>query len=360
MKTEAMLDSNENYIKSLASKKKKAKESVSKEDKRAFAKKLGNGDEKAKEAYAEKLVENATLGVMAQLIFTDFFNQDTLEVGDPKYYTLDEPVPQGAEIMEIAMNGGTPRRAVVQDGQLVRVTPYQVTSPEVEMNKFTLRQGNISQTEKARERIERGNAHHIDLDAKNLLEAGLVNDFEAVEGIQIEDRVKNFPKTNDIDLSSEGEITLNVIKRIAKHFDQLGRQIRNVYIPSNRREDLWDWMSIPAGYDDGSEVTADSVIPAGMHENIIRTGTLNNILGYNLNLIPLNTLNGDEDEGDVHIWVTTNQAAGEFRTIPEFSDVHTDEDAKRLYFQENRAVAMFQTPNQKVNYARVKIASENV
>ncbi|MFW6015300.1 MAG: hypothetical protein ACOCRK_02620 [bacterium] len=352
---DSLLDDNKKYIKNLANKKKELEDKVSKEDQREFVKKLAT-DKETQEFYAQKLVEKATLGVESQLVFADFFRHGTISPGDPLYYTLDDPVSGKAEILEIAMNGGTPRRAVVQDGQLVRITPYQVTSPEVTMNKFTLKQGDISNEQKARERIEKGNANNIDLDAISLLESGLTDDLTAIDGIYIDERVKNFPQTNDIDLSAEDGITLDVVKEIASHFDQLGRKIRNVYIPSNRRSDLWDWMSIPPGYDDGSGVTADSVVPMSLQESIIRTGSLNRILGYNLNLIPLNTLNGDSSEGAVYIWVSTTAPAGEFRQMPAFSDVFRDEDAKRLYWQENRVIAMFMTPNERINYARIRIA----
>ena len=354
-KFDSLLDSNKEYIKAMADNKKEAQDKVTKQDKIEFVKSLAVND-KVKQAYAQELVENTTLGVEAQLVFADFFNRGTISPGEPLYYTLDEPVDGDAEITEIAMQGGEPRRAVVQGGDLVRVTPYQVTSEEVTMNKFSLKQGDISNEEKARKRIEKSNANNIDLDAKTLLGAGLTDDLPGTKGINIGDRVKNFPTANKLDLNSEGGITLNVMKKIAEHFDQVGRRVRNVYIPSNRRSDLWDWLSIPAGYDDGSGVNADTVVPQSLHERIISTGTLNNIFGYDMNMIPLNTLNGKSADGNVYIWISTTEPAGEFRNMPQFSDVHQDEDAKRLYFTENRTVAMFQTPNQKINYLRVRIA----
>ncbi|MGV9141346.1 MAG: hypothetical protein ACOC1X_00245, partial [Promethearchaeota archaeon] len=189
----------------------------------------------------------------------------------------------------------------------------------------------------------------------DLLEEGLTTDIEDVEGIYIDSRVKQFPNSTDLDMSDEEGITLDVLKTIAEHFDQLGRQIQNIYIPSNRRSDIWDWMSIPAGYDDGSGVDADNVVPIDMHSNIVRTGSVNNLFGYSVNFVPLNILNGDADNGEVYLWVSTNEPAGEYREVPEISYTHTHEDARNVYYQQSRGLAMFQVPNQKLNYMRVRV-----
>lgn len=361
-KINAMLPKNRSRIKELIAKKKnKMEESeASTEEKVEFLEKLAT-DKKVREAYAERLAEETTLGIEAQFIATDFFNIDTIEIGQPFYYTLDEPVDR-ATITEISVHGGTPRESIVQDVDMVRVTPYKVTSPQVSMSKFNLRQGDLTHEPAMRRRCEKGIAAMIEDDSWSLLEAGLLSNvddadsFEDIDGINIDDRVMEYPTDNELDLGSEGGLTLEVFKKIADHFNRLGRQVRNIYIPSNRQSDLWDWMSIPAGYDDGSGVDADGVVPMALHEQIVRTGSVNNLFGYPVNLVPLNTLRGTANSDDgVYIWVNTGMACGEFRNIPAVTSTYSEEDAERIYFQQTRGLALFQLPPQKLNYARVKI-----
>ena len=353
MEIKTRLASNQDRLEAKAKERKEKKASVDKETKVKTLKAMADNKD-LQNKFASKVAEKTSVGIEGQLVFADFLNMGTIDVGEPLIYTLDEPVER-ANIMEMSMQGGTPRETVVQNADYVRVNPYLVSSPEVSMSKFSLRQGDISAEEKALKRIEKAVARTMDTDAKSLLEAGVVNDFEAVDGINIDDNVTEFPLSNSKDMSSEGAITLNVLKAIARHYNLIGKRIRNVYVPATRLTDLWDFMSLPAGYDDGSGVKADNVLPQAMHEQVIRTGTLKNIFGYDMNLIPVNTLNGDAGNGAVNIWVSTYESAGEYREIPQFTDTFNHEDAKRMYFTLNKAIAMFQTPNQKLNYLKVQI-----
>ncbi|MFW6029202.1 MAG: hypothetical protein ACOCRO_02990 [Halanaerobiales bacterium] len=363
-RVDSLLENNKKKILAKAKETEKNKKAVSKKQKRQYLKAIANDDYielpngkkvKAREAYAEALVENTTVGIEAQLVFTEFLNMESLSPPeDPLYYTLDQPLTEDGKLYEISQHGGTPREMVIQkEKDIVRITPYEITSDEESMSKWSLKQGDLTNEEAMRNRVAKAIAKKEETDSKTLLENGLFTDIDDVDGVYIEDEVEEYPTANDLDLTSEEGLTLEVFKQIAKHFDMLGKTVRNVYIPSNRRYDLWDWLSIPAGYDDGSDVDADTVIPQGLHEEVVRTGTVNNLFGYPVNLVPLNTLNGSSGSS-VYAWVATNDPAGEYRDIPAYSSVFRDEDARRVYFTENRVLAMFQTPNQRLNYARVE------
>lgn len=367
VRADSLLDSNRDKILTKAKEKEEKKKSVSKKKKRKYLEAVANGEKvelangekvDAREAYAEELVENTTVGIEAQLVFADFLNMESLNPpDDPLYYTLDQPLTEEGSLYEISQHGGTPREMVIQkEKDVVRITPYEITSDEESMSKWSLKQGDLTNEQAMRNRVSKTIANKEESDAKTLLENGLSSDLASVDGIYIESDVQEYPNTNDYDLSSEAGFTLEVFKQIAKHFDMLGKNVRNVYIPSNRRYDMWDWLSIPAGYSDGSGVNADDVVPQGLHEEVIRTGTVNNLFGYPVNLVPLNTLNGTTGS-PVYAWVSSTEPAGEYRDIPTYSSVYRDEDARRVYFTENRVLSMFQTPNQRFNYARVQVDS---
>lgn len=349
---------NKDRIVNLYEKKKEAKDKVSDAERQEFLQEMGAGNEEKINIYAQQLIQKTTAGIEAQMVATDFFDMGTIDVNnEPLIYTTDEKIDsKDAEVLEMTVHGRAPRKTMIQEGGIVRIKPYLVTSDEESMVKFSLRQGDISNAEKMEQRIEKGLSGKIDDDAWLVLENGLTTSLSSVEGIHIDSRVQQFPESIDVDMNAEGGITLEVLKRIAEHFDQLGISIENIYIPSNRRSDLWDWMSIPSGYSETDAVSANDVVPQDIHSQVIRTGTVNNLFGYPIDLIPLNTLNGDTSNGEVYIWVSTTADAGVFREIPEAGDVYTDEDAKRIYMQQSRAIAMFQTPAQKLNYMRVRIA----
>jgi len=353
-KIKTRLASNQDRLEGKAKAKKEREEKASREDKVKTLKAMAD-DKDLQTQFASKIADKTSVGIEGQLIFSDFLNMGTIDTGEPLIYTLDEPVDR-ASINEISMQGGRPRESIVQNADYVRVNPYLVSSPEVSMSKFSLRQGDISAKDKALKRLEKAEAKMMDEDAKSLLDGGITTDFAGVDGIHIDDNVTEFPAGNNKDMSAQGGITMDILKEIARHSNLIGKRIRNVYVPSTRLTDVWDFMSLPAGYDDGSGVDADTVVPQAMHEQIVRTGTLKNIFGYDMNLIPVNTLNGDPNNGDVNIWVSTTEPAGEYREIPKFTNTYNDEDAKRLYFTLNKAIAMFQTPNQRLNYMKIQIA----
>lgn len=336
-----------------ANEKAKASENVSKEDKINFIKKLADDKEVLKE-YADELIPKVDLNVWAMMIASEFFRMGTVSIGEPLWYELAYEIDSDMGIPYLSQHGGTPSETHVTDGDVVRVHPYLVTTPEVSTNKFSLRQGNISSEQKIRTRSERNMSKMIDEDMWTLLREGLTNDLINDIGIELDDDYKNFPSTNDIDASSEEYLTLEIFKKIADHFNRVNRQIRNIYIPSNRLADIYDWVSIPAGHDDGAH-DSDDVVPSYLQDQVVRTGQLNNLFGYPVNLVPVNVLDGTEgnDDGEIEMWINTTAPAGEFRNIREFDDVFTEQDAKRIYVTMTKGMAMFQAPFQKMNYLRV-------
>jgi hypothetical protein len=350
---DTLLPQNKERIVSRAEKRKEEQGKVSKAEKKKIITSLAS-NKKIQTAYAAKVANKTSVGIEGQLVFTDFFNMGTIGLDEPLIYTLDEPVEE-AVINEISTHGGNPRETVINNTDYVQVSPYEISSPTRSMSKFSLRQGDISTEEKMLRGIEKGLAKRLDKDAKAILEAGITNNLAGIKGINVDPDVYDFPASNVLDFTAEGKVTLNVLKGIAAYMSVLGKKIRNVYIPATRRTDVWDFLSLPAGYSDGSGVTADSVVPQSLHEQVIRTGTLSNVFGYNMNLIPVNTLNGDPANGEVALWVSTTEAAGEYREIPKVTDTFVEEDKKRLYYTLNKGVAMFQTPNQRLNYAKVII-----
>lgn len=342
---------NEKFMKSLAEEREAKLKVKNEQEQIDFLKALADDTEKQK-AYAEGLVGNVNYTVEANTLFTDFLQRGTIATDERQwYYTLDEPLTDNeARVYEVSNHGQPPREAIVMEREVIRVTPYWITSPEVSMHKFNIRQGDITNEEKMRARVAKALTWDLEDDAFALIENGLIDDISAVNGIDIDSRVKTFPNSTKLDLSSEGSINIQVLKAIFKHFAQMGRQIETIYVPIDNLTDFWDF---------GTAVSDANYVPEVLVNQIVQNGTIQSIFGRNVNLVPINTLNGNTADGDVYIWAKTSQPCGHYRVFPSLGFPYTHEDARRVYYSVNRAQAMFQTPDQRLNYARIKIANED-
>lgn len=341
---------NKGYMKSLAEERNAKLEAKDEAKQVEFLKALADDKEKQK-AYAEGLVGNVNYNIEANVFFTDFLQRGSIQADERTwYYTLDEPLSDNeARVYEVSNHGQPPREAVVMERDVVRVTPYWITSPEVSMHKFSLRQGDITNEQKMRQRVGKAITWDVEDDAKAIVENGLTNDISSVAGIDIDSRIKTFPNSNDLDMSTQGSVNIQVLKGIFKHFAQLNKGVQTIYVPVDNLTDFWDF---------GEAVSDANYVPEVLVNQIVNNGTISSIFGKNVNLVPINTLNGDTESDDVYIWVSTGEPAGHYRVFPNLGSSYTHEDARRVYYSVNRAQAMFQTPNQRLNYARVKIANK--
>lgn len=340
---------NKEFMKSLAEKRETEVKSANATDKEKaeYLKALAD-DTELQKAYGEGLVGNVNVTVEADMLFTDFMKRGTIKTDERSwYYTLEEPLTDNeARVYEISNHGQPPREAIVMERDVVRITPFWVTSPEVSMHKFNLRQGDITNEEKMRKRASKGLAWDLEADAQALVESALFDDISQIAGIEIDRRVKTYPSTNKLDLTAQGALNLETLKAIFKHFAQLGKMVESLYIPIDNLTDFWDFSSI----------TSDNVTPESLIEQIVKNGTIQNVFGYPVNLVPVNTLNGNSANGAVYIWAKTRQPVGEYRIFPNLGFPYTHEDARRVYYQINRAQAMFITPPQRLNVARIQLA----
>ena len=323
---------------------------VPKEKKQEFLKRMAS-DEGLQKEYAGELIPKVDLNVYAESFVSDFFNVGSVGLGDPMWYELEFDSKPKAEVSFMSQHGGTPSKTYISDGDLVRLHPYFIQTPEVHMNKLSLKQGDISNEQKMRDKLTRGMTKRINKDMWSLLRDGLVDNATSTleEDMQIflDEDYKNFPETNNIDASAEGGLTLDIFKTLADHFNRLNLRIGAIYVPANRIRDIYDWITTSA--------SSQSTLPESMYEEIARNGMLSNLFGYPVNLVPVHTLDGTEgnESGEIEMWVSTNEPAGEFRTVSELDDVYRDEDASRIYYTMTRGIVQFQPGYQKKNFARI-------
>lgn len=330
-------------------------------------KKVAHGNKKARKVFAQGLVENVTYSVPAQMMFGQFFEQGTFSPDRRNwYYTIEEDIldqDDPAEVYMIHRNGNAPTAELVAEESYVKLHPYQITSEEYSMDKFALELGMIDQPERLRDKASENIAWKIEDDIQALLEKGLYDDINDITGINISDRVSSYPTSNDVnlaDLSDGDSVTLNTFKEIAIKAHRLGKEIEAIYAPVSVETDMWDWLDVPEQYEgqDGNPPT--ELIPAKLRERIVSEGVPGQLFGRNFNIQTINTLNDDPTKDDVYMWVKFSGSCGHIRYLASnnFEDVYTHEDAEKIYYNVKRTLMTFQTPKDRVNYMRVKIADK--
>lgn len=360
-KLDTLLDSNQEFIKEFASEVNGDKKDISKEDKRKLLQEMANDKELRKE-YAYQIIPKIELNVYADTIVSQFFSIGTIDTDEPMEYIMEENVDQ--PVYHMNTHGGQPQRVYARDGEVVQVYPYQITSPRAHVNKTSLLQGDLNAEQRMRDSVQRGLVMKEEKDMWALLDEGLTTDLKNDVGLVFDNRIKNYPSANEIDVSADAEGKLNkqLFIDIIDHFTRLDLSVNNIFIPNNRLKDIYEWVSVASGYSDGS-VDAQDTIPTALQEQIMTSGVLSQMFGYNVNLVPVNTLPGtkaesDDEDNAVSVWVSTNMPAGIMRNVPRLSYTHTDEDTHRVYFQVVEGVVMFQPPHYKANYAKFIIDSD--
>lgn len=332
-----------------AKEKEEASKKVDKEKKKDFLKRMASDEDLQKE-YAAALIPKVDLNVYAQSFISDFFNVGTVELGEPMWYEVEYDLNPHAEVNYISQHGGTPSQTMVTDGDLIRMSPYFIQTPEVHMNKLSLKQGNIANEQKMRDKLARSMTKEMNKDMWAQLKSNLVPTGSTLEDemqIILDEDYKNFPETNNINASAEGSLTLEIFKTIADYANRLGIRITNLYVPNNRIKDVYDWITTSS--------STQSTVPESIYEEIARNGMLSNLFGYPVNLVPVHTLDGTEgnEDGEIEMWVSTDQPAGEVRNIRELDEVYRHEDRSRIYFSETKGLVLFSAPYQKMNMLRV-------
>lgn len=362
-KADRLLRENVDFIKTRAEKKKEQIEEIKLQkseaeinlEKKDKLKRLVH-DKSFRNAYAQTILPKVNLNVYSTMIASQFFEMGEIGADEPKEYVLEYET--SLPVSAMSQHGGAPQMTFTQNGDVVQVNPYMISTPKVHMNKTSLIQGNIKAEDKMKRATERGMKKRIDTDMWTLLRNGLTTTLQDDVGLMFDEDIENYPNANDIDLSTlcNGKLTKQLFIEIIKHFSQLeGVQVKNIYIPSTRLADIYEWVSVTSGHSSG--VQAEDTITTALQEQIMASGQLSSMFGYPVNLVPMNTLKGEATESgdEVEIWVSTNKPAGVFLNIPEVAYTTTTEDNRRVYFENNKAVYQFQPPYMKAHYARFVI-----
>ena len=326
--------------------------------------KFGHEGLKARNQVFQALTDEVTLAIPAQTMFGQFFEMGTFTPDRRTwYYSIEENnIDAGTEmqIHRIDRNGNAPKVETITDETFVTIHPYQITSDRYYMDKMALQLGIIAEPTRNKQLAAENLAWKMENDFEALLTEGLYSNIYDINGIDISSKIAKVPESNDLDLSDYDGVTLSMFKDIAIYAKRMGLQIETIYASVSTETDMWDWLDVPAQYD-GQEGNAPAeLIPTILREKLVTEGVPGQLFGRNFNIQSINTLNDDPTEGDVYMWIKFSGGCGHVKFLEGgyFEDTFTKEDANRIYYNIMKTLMMFQTPKQRVNYARVKIKDE--
>jgi hypothetical protein len=142
-------------------------------------------------------------------------------------------------------------------------------------------------------------------------------------------------------------LTKSLFKSITEHFDRVGKPIRAVYLPSARKHDLFDWVSVT----DATSSAADTITPEVQNE-IWKNG----LPGGKLmpNMVFTNMLEG-VTKGSIYGYAITDEAPGYFFQKPAFHSVDEKDEGAWHYAQMVSTGSFVIPAYRKMNLLKFKI-----
>ena len=289
-----------------------------------------------KAEFASARVERIRLNIDAENRALEIF--EYIPLADDEQPVVYAENDQSFYVKVIAQLGGSPQDMWVNADAVAAYNPYYVQSDRVFYPISSAVTGNLGISDRVNKRVAYNFASKIDVDLWALLDS-IYEAFPA-GAYNLDSRILNFPTTNLLDASAQGSFNLEVFKDIFEHFLKLGgRQVRNIYVPVDAPRDIWDLQSLVSAVGASGEKDASKTVPNQVQFEIFRSGTVNNIFGYPVNIIALPTLASN------YAYVTTNLPAGQYFHKPSQDKViHIDEFQASMLNKDNQeGVQMRQT-----------------
>jgi hypothetical protein len=292
--------------------------------------------------------EAVDLRVLAKMIGLDFFERIELAHDEVPGYELDDPRPR-IPVTVVSQFGGSAQTIWSANNTRTLFELGLLESDRVKTQRFDIYQGFVNKNDKLNRDIAESITDKLDDMAWVAIEAG-IGALDANTWI-LDGKIKNAPTTNSIDLSADcqGKLNKAFFKGVSEHFDRVGKPIRAVYIPSARKSDLYDFVSVT---DAGLTNTALDTVPADVARDIWGTGNISG--GLIPPMVFTNVLEG-ETPGSIYAYAITNEAPGYFFQKPAFH-LTDEKDEGAWHYAQTVLTGSFVIPAyRKMNIAKFKI-----
>jgi hypothetical protein len=318
-----------------------ALDGVSIEDRKAMLKRAAADPKGYGRQLAEARVKRIFNNIEAQAMASVFFEIEELGEGDSAFYVVR--TRDKAYITYIGENGKPSKRQKLHPETPTYVPMDWISSEEVEYPIASLITGNLRYFDEVNTDIQMEIALQKDVWCKTLLDANVNATFPA--GTLSPHRLvvtDNLPTGNYLDLQAQGSLNLTVFKQILDYAAKAGLVVRTIQIPSAHKSQIWDFVSLVAGFT-GSGFVEDPklTVPQEVQLELFRTGKLTNIMGQEVDIVGRNTL------ALKYLWVSFDKPAGIMYRKPSLDKVIHDtsadkqkENKESLMAKENIGLAM--------------------
>jgi hypothetical protein len=302
-----------------------AREEVSREERRQALMETHGNEEKAR-AFAALRKEVLSISMLPELVANEIFELRPLAKDER---ILLQTTKRGSySVRVVDHHGGVPKDEWIFPDTQATYDVYKISTDEVFYPVDSLVQGNLDASDRVNEDLAFDYQNKIDTDVWTLwlsifdtFPAGTYDRHSRINS-------SNVPSTNVITATSEGAITVNVMKSLLAHMLLIGRRIRTIYVSPQDMPDIWDWtpVNVSSGADKSAHVINDS-----LHENIQTSGVVNQMFGYSINWKPLNIL------ATGTMYVTTDMPSGILYYKPDFemSDMYTQKECRAIFKRPN-------------------------
>lgn len=278
----------------------------------AFMRSIAKDPKKMKE-FAAARRELVNISVLVDLIASELFQLIPLNADD--HIVIQTRKNQEYQVTQVAQPGGMAQKDW-QLGESPNIYDvYDIKSDTIIYPVRSIQDGSTMASDEVNRDLQFSYANKIDVDVWTAFTSIFGTFPTGVYDAHSRIASGNLPTTNVINDSSEGAITLQVMKDLLAHLVKAGRRVRTIYISPQDLPDVWDWVSIVSGLSDTGITDPKDTVPEAVREAIFETGVINQLFGYRFKWRTLNFLSSGT------MYVTTDQPAGYLYYKPDLEDI---------------------------------------
>ena len=218
----------------------------------------------------------------------------------------------------------------------------------------------IAYSDRVTDMIAQSMTVKIDTLARTAEDAGLGSLTAGTHYVLNDTRKTNMPSLNEVSATTEGAITIGLMKKVIQHFVNINKRIRKIEFNPSHASELWDWSTVVSGVSAVELQLSKNTVPQYIQDEIYKNGTVSNLFGYNVQFVPVDTI------AKKYIRVYSEEPVGYFFDVPELAvnDFRDEATVSMLLNKEKiemyratREILFVQPSPNCLNYARFQFDS---
>jgi hypothetical protein len=361
---EFMLPQNKSYLDSLSAKmvSKKtelmSKFSVSEEDFNTAVIASGHRKTASEAALAAAVEFRIYMNILSNSVALENWEYVPLQVGEwPEFVNYYD---KKVQVRTLSPGGGNFNDYISDPTSISKYSTDRLSTDWLEVPYKNNLSNKLAYSERVEAMIADAMTIKIDTLARTAEEAGYGALTAGTHYVLNDSRKTNMPATTEVSATSEGAITIGLMKKILQHFLDLNKRVRKIEFNPSHASELWDWSTVVSGVSSVELQLSKNTVPQYIQDEIYKTGTINNIFGYNVQFVPVDTI------ATKYVRVFTDEPVGYFFDVPgEATNDYRDEATVSMItgkekiemYRATRQILFVQPAFYRLNYARFQFDS---